>query len=80
MQVIKLRSTLKFNSETNRKHLNIRRGSLSRFISECVLSKASSRSLMPFSGSNKHFLSNKKAIELIEKSLALKSPSMVDET
>ena len=34
----------------------------------------------PLNGSNKHLLSNKKAIELIEKSLELKSPSIVDET
>ena len=33
----------------------------------------------PFNGSIKHFLSNKKAIELIEKSLEHKSPSIVDE-
>ena len=33
----------------------------------------------PFNGSTKHFLSNKKAIEFIEKSLKLKSPSIVDE-
>ena len=31
---IKSRSILKFNSETNRKHLNMRKGSLSKFISE----------------------------------------------
>ena len=36
--------------------------------------------VVPFNGSNKHFLSNKKAIELIEKSLENKSPSTVDET
>ena len=34
----------------------------------------------PFNGSTKHLLSNKKAIELIEKSLENKSPSNVDET
>ena len=34
----------------------------------------------PFNGSTKHFLSNKKAIELIEKSLEHKSPSIVDVT
>ena len=34
----------------------------------------------PFNGSNKHLSSNKKAIELIEKSLEHKSPSIVDET
>ena len=45
-----------------------------------TLSKELSRSLRPFNGSTKHFLSNKKAIELIEKSLEHKSPSIVDET
>ena len=34
IKVIKLRSILKFNSETNRKHLNIRRGSFNKFFSE----------------------------------------------
>ena len=51
-----------------------------RFVSELVLSKEISRSLRPFNGSTKHLLSNKKAIELIEKSLEHKSPSIVDET
>jgi len=74
------KSIEKFNSETNRKHLKIRNGSFSKFFSEHVLSKETSRSLMPFKGSNKDLLSNKKAIELIEKSLEHKSPSIVGET
>ena len=36
--------------------------------------------LDPLNGSNKHFSSNKKAIEFIEKSLEFKSPLIEDET
>ena len=43
------------------------------------ISKENSISFNPFNGSNKHFLSNEKAIEFIEKSLQIKSPSIVEE-
>ena len=66
----------KFNDDLCNNLIN----DLNKFISERVLSKEDSRSFRPLNGSNKHLLSNKKAIELIEKSLALKSPSIVDET